>query len=440
MYAYMRLISDRSVATSSVATRGRPSPRRKFDTVCQRLSLDSPPGCANISTRGHESTNTEATAEATGGVAQFPKTSTTHRRKVPVQDWVWLCGQQDRFLEKKGLECLSVAFKNTSDPGDHFNPQLTLTLPSLGDDYYSHLVSWSSGGLMAVALGSEVFLWNPDTQSLQGRIRPRATDTPSVPVSLSQRVTTVTWSPGGSVLGVGTKNGVVQLWDVEKRVRVRTIKSHLSGVGDLSWNQQIISSGSVLGQIHHHDYRVDTPKVGVFRQEGGVCRLEWSPHGDLLASGSMDGLLSIWTNDVGSTTKNLPPAMTMTQPSAVKALAWCPWQKELIATGGGRSDGVLRIWDNQSGVCVDSVQTYSQVCSVVWSEKRKALFTGHGLLHGLPHGLPHHHITCWSSRPSLDQSHQLHGHMGRVLHLAVSPCGTKLFSVGADCLGYVWNI
>lgn len=44
-----------------------------------------------------------------------------------------------------------------------------------------------------------------------------------------------------------------------------------------------------------------------------------------------------------------------------QAMGWCPWQGNIIATGGGWKDGELRIWDTQSASCVTSVQTNSQV-------------------------------------------------------------------------------
>eukprot|EP00063_Salmo_salar_P053320 XP_014028155.1 PREDICTED: cell division cycle protein 20 homolog B isoform X5 [Salmo salar] len=435
-----RRLSAEPLASSPLVGRGRHSPSREFHTVCQRLSLDSPSGGAARTKRTQQQsteTSLQDTVTEAGvshcNVVRSISPSTTYRRNVPKQDWVWSAsGEQDRGTEKP----FSVLYMAPSAPDqspdqspDLSRPHLTLALPSLQDDYYSHPLDWSNSGIVAIALGSDVFLWKADTHTLQGCIQPRAA--PSLPLSLSHSVSSVSWSRDGCTLGIGTKEGDVQLWDVEKRTRLRTIRSHLSGVGALSWNQHVLSSGSVLGLIHHHDYRLDTPTVGVFRQQGGVCGLEWAPQGDWLASGSIDGLLNIWTNDLGSKTKTHPPARTMTQPSAVKAMAWCPWQKELIATGGGQSDGVLRIWNNQSGTCVDSAQTNSQVCSMVWSEERKALFTGHGL--------PHHHITCWSPSPSLEQAYQLHGHMGRVLHLALSPSGTKLLSAGANCLGHVWN-
>ncbi|XP_071260466.1 cell division cycle protein 20 homolog B-like isoform X2 [Salvelinus alpinus] len=432
-----RLSAEQPLASSPMVARGRHSPCREFDTVCQRLSLDSPPGGAARTKLQEQNTETslqDAVTEA--GVSDLSQrvvrpvtAATTYKRNVPKQDWVCSAsGERDRCSEKP----FSVLYMAPSAPDqspDQSQPQLTLALPSLQDDYYSHPLDWSSSGIVAIALGCDVFLWKAETHTLQGCIHPRAA--PSLPLSLSHSVSSVSWSRDGCTLGIGTKEGDVQLWDVEKRTRLRTITSHLSGVGALSWNQHVLSSGSVLGLIHHHDYRLDTPTVGVFHQQGSVCGLEWAPQGDWLASGSIEGLLNIWTNDLGSKTKTHPPARTMTQPSAVKAMAWCPWQKELIATGGGQSDGVLRIWNNQSGTCVDSAQTNSQVCSMVWSEERKALFTGHGL--------PHHHITCWSPSPSLEQAYQLHGHMDRVLQLALSPSGTKLLSAGADCLGHVWN-
>ena len=31
--------------------------------------------------------------------------------------------------------------------------------------------------------------------------------------------------------------------------------------------------------------------------------------------------------------------------AAVKALAWCPWQRNLLATGGGSTDKTMRFWN-----------------------------------------------------------------------------------------------
>ena len=46
-----------------------------------------------------------------------------------------------------------------------------------------------------------------------------------------------------------------------------------------------------------------------------------------------------------------------------QALAWCPWQPNILATGGGTSDRHIRIWNVNSGSCVSALDTLSQVTS-----------------------------------------------------------------------------
>ena len=58
--------------------------------------------------------------------------------------------------------------------------------------------------------------------------------------------------------------------------------------------------------------------MGAAVQEEGVCGLEWSPGGGWLASGSADGLLRIWDDDIAGLTGSKQPVTTMKQPSAVK--------------------------------------------------------------------------------------------------------------------------
>lgn len=77
-------------------------------------------------------------------------------------------------------------------------------------------------------------------------------------------------------------------------------------------------SGSVLGHICHLDPRAFTPLVGATTQREGVCSLQWSPGGKWLASGSTEGLLHIWDDDIMGKKMSSQPIMTVKQPSAVK--------------------------------------------------------------------------------------------------------------------------
>ncbi|XP_071758867.2 cell division cycle protein 20 homolog B-like [Centroberyx gerrardi] len=396
-----RSSSEVPVASTPLATGRQCLSGFEFDPVCQRLALDSPP---------RESPKCKSAQDVTEGSLQ---------------------GSDDTVSSE--LRPFAVLSKASMSPQD--KAVMKLAAPSLLNDYYTNLLDCSCNGMIALALGSSVYLWNSETHSLEGHLHPSPPAVaPAQPGRLCrqrQAISSLCWSRDGRALSIGTRRGEIQLWDVEHKSNVRCVPSHLSVVGALSWKQDILSSGSVLGRIHHHDPRAPTPLVGVSAQQGGVCSLEWSPGDDHLASGSTDGLLSIWDSDITGVTRSRQPVSTMKQPSAVKAMGWCPWQRQLIATGGGWRDGELRIWDTHSGSCIDSVPTNSQICSLRWAEKQRALVTGHGL--------PHHHLTCWAwDSPSLSPTYQLAGHSHRVLHLALSPCGTRIVSAGADQCVHIW--
>ncbi|XP_053726532.1 cell division cycle protein 20 homolog [Synchiropus splendidus] len=131
--------------------------------------------------------------------------------------------------------------------------------------------------------------------------------------------------------------------------------------------------------------------------------------------------------------KPCQPLVTMKQPTAVKAVGWCPWTTDVIATGGGWNDGKIRIWDTNSGSCMTSVDTHSQICALRWDDVNKGLVSGHGR--------PDHQVIFWDWKPpSLELKFQLSGHSERVLHLALSPDGDKIFSAGADDFFMVWSL
>ena len=102
--------------------------------------------------------------------------------------------------------------------------------------------------------------------------------------------------------------------------------------------------------------------------------MRWSPDGSQLASGSNDNLLNIWDLQTPSA-----PRYTLNQHNAaVKALAWCPWQQNLLASGGGTADRTIRFWNSKTGACLNSVDTKSQVCALQWSKHTKELVSSHG--------------------------------------------------------------
>uniref|UniRef100_A0A3Q1F2T0 Cell division cycle 20B n=1 Tax=Acanthochromis polyacanthus TaxID=80966 RepID=A0A3Q1F2T0_9TELE len=415
----------------------------EFDPVCQQLQLDSPPKNHESAQRVLQDNPQEAALARGVSPCEAFKPSNTPRcvdasrlpaiKNATEPEWVWTAavkegripqqaGSDDRRHDLQPFDVLNEAPVNLQGKS-----VMKLLAPSLLNDYYTNLLDCSCDGLVALALGSSVYIWNSETRALVGHLDPQ------LGRPHRHSISSLCWSRDGRALCIGTRRGQIQLWDVEQKQSVRCLLSHLSVVGGLSWKQQLLSSGSVLGHIHHLDPRASAPLVGAAVQKEAICSLQWSPEDDCLASGSTEGHLRIWDGDITGVKRSRQPITTVKQPSAVKAMGWCPWQRQVIATGGGWNDGELRMWDTLSGSCLTSISTNSQICSLRWAEKKRYLITSHGL--------PHHQVARWRWEfPSISPITQLTGHSHRVLHLAVNPDNTQIFSAGADQRFHIWDL
>lgn len=59
--------------------------------------------------------------------------------------------------------------------------------------------------------------------------------------------------------------------------------------------------------------------------------------------------------------------------AAVKAIAFCPWRKGLVATGGGSHDKCIHFYHTTSGVALATIAVHAQVTSLIWSTTRREI-------------------------------------------------------------------
>jgi len=59
--------------------------------------------------------------------------------------------------------------------------------------------------------------------------------------------------------------------------------------------------------------------------------------------------------------------------AAVKAIAFCPWQDSLVATGGGSNDKCIHFFHTRSGAALASISVSAQVTSLIWSTTRREI-------------------------------------------------------------------
>lgn len=296
-------------------------------------------------------------------------------------------------------------------------PYRVLDAPELSDDFYLNLVDWGQQDVLAVGLGDSVYLWDGATQSVDRLCN----------LTNKDKVTSLNWIGTGTHLAIGTSKGLVEIWDATQIKCIRTMTGHSLRVSSLAWNEHILSSGSRDRTILNRDVRIEDHFVNKFdnhKQE--VCGLKWNVEENKLASGGNDNNLFVWD---GLNPKPLHQFTDHT--AAVKAIAWSPHQRGILASGGGTADKTIKTWNTLTGNLVHDVNTGSQVCNLIWSKNSNELVS--------THGYSRNQIIVWKY-PSMQQIAQLTGHTYRVLYLSLSPDGETIVTGAGDETLRFWNV
>eukprot|EP00826_Nyctotherus_ovalis_P053716 TRINITY_DN7007_c0_g4_i1.p1 TRINITY_DN7007_c0_g4~~TRINITY_DN7007_c0_g4_i1.p1 ORF type:complete len:463 (-),score=118.20 TRINITY_DN7007_c0_g4_i1:147-1535(-) len=301
-----------------------------------------------------------------------------------------------------------------------------LDAPELLDDYYLNLIDWSTSDKVAVCLGHSLYLWDANTGETDQLLTHDAANAWNV-------LTAVAWSPEGKDVVIGCADRSVQLWDAAatKCKAKLAYNLHDNRISALAWNHRqpsLLASGSRDANIFLHDLRAAQKPIGKLEGHSQeVCGLRWSCEGTQLASGGNDNSLCVW--DLGETTPRF--VRQNYHQAAVKALAWCPWKSNLLATGGGTADKCIKFWDTLTGDCIKSHQTESQICAMIFNPLEKELISSHGFTTNS--------INIWSY-PKMEVVAELKGHKSRVLYMAMSPDASTIVSGGADETLRFWRV
>ena len=328
----------------------------------------------------------------------------------------------------------------------NLTPERILDAPNLVDDYYLNLLEWGASNILAVALGPEIYLYNGDTSetSLLMSILQDENENMNNSILNNNIITSLSWMNNGIGIGVGLPTGVLEIWDVNKKVKIREIEAHSDRISSLAWNGYVVSTGSKDKLIKNFDVRIQDSEISKIRQhKQEVCALRYSLEGDLLASGGNDNTSYIWDirklnnkllnisnlNEVNACLK--PLLVNNFHTAAVKAMSWCPWQRHVLATGGGSKDRTIKIFNCDNNKIIKNVDTGSQVCSIVWNKKEREIISSHGF--------NKNQITIWNYQ-KMKKICELKGHMSRVLYLTISPDENYVCSGSGDETLRFWKI
>ncbi|KAM9931680.1 hypothetical protein OXX80_008670 [Metschnikowia pulcherrima] len=301
-------------------------------------------------------------------------------------------------------------------------PERVLDAPSIVDDFYLNLVSWSSTNLIVIGLEDAVYVWNASTGSVGLLCETHGS-----------LVSSLRWSDDGSYISIGKDDGSVEIWDIETNSRLRTLSSGATGrVAAHCWSSHLLTQGSKEGSLYHSDVRVSSHLVGKRDAHvAEICGVEYRGDGQQFSSGGNDNMVAIWD----ARTSGDPLFQKTNHRAAVKAMAWCPYQNSLLATGGGTSDKAIHFWNTSTGARVNSIETESQISSLNWGYAKG---TGYEVV--ATHGYPSNSISLFNY-PTLQKTGEIvQAHDSRILNGCLSPDGTTLATVSGDENLKFWSL
>ena len=255
---------------------------------------------------------------------------------------------------------------------------------------------------------------------------------------------------------------------------------HTARVSSMAWNQHILSTGSRDRTILHRDVRQPDQyfrKLVGHKQE--ICGLKWNTETNQLASGGNDNKIFVWDSFDESWLYRWGEAEGGHK-AAVKAIAWSPHQRGLLASGGGTADRCIKFWNTVSTAqhsanaalasshtatntaaslnlsnlnsptflsesqplspthpqptnpnLIRSHDTGSQVCNLLFSTLTSELVSTHGYSQNA--------INVWKY-PSMTNVVSLTGHTYRVLYLSMSPVGDTIVTGAGDETLRFWDV
>ena len=390
-----------------------------------------------------------------------------------------------RALYQSNFNCLHQLISNVSEfetirkiPQE---PERILDAPNLNDNFYYNPLDWGSKNILSVSLGSYNYLYNYN--NLETYLLTKNEN--------EIEYCSSSFMDNGVCLALGLNNGTIELWDIEKQIKIRTLVGHSDRVGTLTWNGYNLYSGSKDTNILSHDVRIKNHLI--MKLSGGhnkeICTIKWNSDFKYLASGGNDNLVCLWdvrgkneknkssfwdilnsqsddenenenddnieeddyeynlgsngTNNIDDNNKyklnsinkknNIIEPLTIINKhkGPVKALAWSPWQRNVLATGGGKKDNVIRFYNADTKSVIGEYNTGSQVCQILWNKYEKEIISSHGN--------SKNSICVWTY-PKMNKIAELNGHLSRALYMAMSPDGCTLVSGSSDETLRFWNI
>ncbi|CAD8075276.1 unnamed protein product [Paramecium sonneborni] len=308
-------------------------------------------------------------------------------------------------------------------------PIKVLDAPGLEDDFYQDTLHWGKNNVIVIGLQRCVYLYNVDTLKVFKLTEPFNNQINPI------YYTSLQWNTNGQILGMGSYDGQLKLWDYNKNTYIGCINQSTKRISTINWaNSNIFAYGSKDKTINICDIRVANYQV--FELHGHtqeVCGITFDGNELQLASGGNDNKVFIWQLRGGNTNADNQYISweIKSHKAAIRALAWNPNSSGILATGGGNQDKTIKIHSSLTNQLITSINCDSQVCKLRFSKIINEFVS--------THGYEKNQICLWQY-PTIKKIHQLEGHSERVLYLSASPDESTILTGSGDETLKFWKI